>query len=206
MMASSCEGRDGSAGSEGGGISAAAGKLGSAGSGGGGIAAPTITSGRVDVGGSGGGGSMARGVEGNVGSAGSGGGGISAAMGKFGSAGSEGRSVTAAGSSREVGGSFGCCNMCERGVLDSGEGSGFTLALGVTCRERVIKRFPVFSAIVSVRRLTSTLSGIGLDAAFGGVGWGIMAGCTSLSAQDAVIQLKARTVSTPNLRMPRGLP
>jgi hypothetical protein len=32
-----------------------------------------------------------------------------------------------------------------------------------------------------------------------------MAGCAILSAQDAVIQLMATTVSTPNLRMLRDL-
>jgi hypothetical protein len=52
MMASSCEGKDGSAGSGNGGIKAAPGKLGSAGSGGDGIAASGDTSGRVDGGGS----------------------------------------------------------------------------------------------------------------------------------------------------------
>jgi hypothetical protein len=108
-------GRDGSAGSEGGGISAVTRKLGSAGSGGGGIVSSAVTSGRVDVGGSGAGVSMARGVAGKVGSAGSGGDGISAATGKLGSADSGGGgSATTAGGSRQIGGSFGCCDTCGR--------------------------------------------------------------------------------------------
>jgi len=68
------------------------------------------------------------------------------------------------------------------------------------------ERFPVFSAIVSARCLASTLLGHGLGAAFGGVGWGITAGCTILSAQDAVIQLNVRAASTPNLCMPSQSP
>jgi hypothetical protein len=97
MMTSCCEGKDGSAGSEGGGISAATGKLGSAGSGGGGSAASIGTSGRTGTAGSSGGSSSTVGeTERNVGSAASGGGGISAANGKLDSSGSKGGGSTVA--------------------------------------------------------------------------------------------------------------
>jgi hypothetical protein len=140
---SSCEGRDGSAGSGGGGISAATGKLGSAGSGGGGIAASGDTSGRVGSAGS-------SGVEGNVGSAGSGGGGISAATGKLGSAGSGGGgSAATTGGWGKIEGSFGCWDTCGSGARVAARRSGLTLALGLTGRGRTAERFLAFSAIVS---------------------------------------------------------
>jgi hypothetical protein len=76
--------------------------------------------------------------------------------------------------------------------------SRWSLGIG---RERPAERLLASSAIVSARRLTSALLGIGLDAALGGVGWGITVGCTNLSAQDAVIQLKVRAANTPNFRI-----
>ena len=185
----------------------ATGKLGSAGSGGAGMTASIGTSGRVGEAGSGGdGSSTVGGTDGKVGSAGSGGGGISAATGKLGSAGSRGGgSTTAAGGSGEIGVplAVGILAGVEPEVrarlwlhagawIDLTRVDGRTLA-GILCN-----------------RLSPTprlhIVGHGLGAAFGGGGLGITAGCTILSAQDAVIQLKARAANTPNLRMPSQSP